>query len=122
VPSARGLDTVIQEIMRVVSPQPSRDVESRREVSIFVEKHAFQEKLKRPTTLITVTDSDFEETLKKHDAVVVYFWAVWCMPCKMIAPHVGALAKKMAGNVVFGKLNVDENPRTTIYGVPKTHI
>lgn len=65
-----------------------------------------------PAKPVTVSDSNFEETLKKYDIVVVDFWAVWCMPCKMIAPHVEALAKKMAGNVVFGKLNVDENPRT----------
>ena len=65
-----------------------------------------------PAAPITVSDSNFEETLQKYDVVVVDFWAVWCMPCKMIAPHVETLAKKMAGNVVFGKLNVDENPRT----------
>ena len=65
-----------------------------------------------PDIPITVGDSDFEETLQKYDTVVVDFWATWCMPCKMIAPSVEALAKKMAGTVVFAKLNVDENPRT----------
>ncbi len=65
-----------------------------------------------PDTIITVSDSTFEETLKKYNMVVVDFWAAWCMPCKMIAPFVEALAKKMAGNVVFARLDVDENPRT----------
>jgi thioredoxin 1 len=78
-----------------------------------------QEKMKKlmdqqnmPDKPIVIGDSDFEETLQQHDTVVVDFWASWCMPCKMIAPSVEALAKKMAGNVVFAKLNVDENPRT----------
>jgi len=65
-----------------------------------------------PDTIIAVSDSTFEETLKKYNMVVVDFWATWCMPCKMIAPFVEALAKKMAGNVVFARLDVDENPRT----------
>ena len=80
-----------------------------------------QEKMQRlvnqqnmPHAPITVSDSNFEETLQKYDTVVVDFWATWCMPCKMIAPSVEALAKKMAGDVVFAKLNVDENPRTAI--------
>ena len=65
-----------------------------------------------PDTIITVSDSSIEETLKKYNMVVVDFWATWCMPCKMIAPFIEALAKKMAGNVVFARLDVDENPRT----------
>ncbi len=78
-----------------------------------------QEKMKKlldqkdmPNTPITVSDSNFEETLQKYGVVVVDFWATWCMPCKMIEPAVEALAQKMAGSVVFGRLNVDENPRT----------
>ncbi len=78
-----------------------------------------QEKMKKlldqkdmPNTPVTVSDSNFEETLQKYGVVVVDFWATWCMPCKMIEPAVEALAQKMAGSVVFGRLNVDENPRT----------
>lgn len=75
-----------------------------------MEKLANQQNM--PEKPIQVEDSDFEETLRKYDTVVVDFWASWCMPCKMIAPSVETLAKKMAGDVVFAKLNVDENPRT----------
>ncbi|MBU7044349.1 MAG: thioredoxin [Theionarchaea archaeon] len=75
------------------------------------------EELKRqqtmPSSSITITDADFEGTLKKFDMVVVDFWATWCMPCKMIEPTLEALAKKLQGEVVFARLNVDENPRTS---------
>jgi thioredoxin 1 len=75
------------------------------------------EELKRqqtmPSDCISISDADFEETLKKYDMVVVDFWATWCMPCKMIEPSLEALAKKLQGEVVFTRLNVDENPRTS---------
>jgi len=61
-----------------------------------------------PGVPINLTDENFEEALKKYNVIVVDFWASWCMPCKMIAPVVENLAKKLQGKVVFGKVNVDE--------------
>src|SRR5262249_38020828 len=63
----------------------------------------------------TLTDSNFEvSVLKAGEPVLVDFWAEWCGPCKRLAPTVDALATDYGGKVTFGKLNVDENPDTTI--------
>ena len=68
---------------------------------------------------IEVTDANFEaEVVKSTTPVVVDFWAVWCGPCRMIAPVVEELATEYAGKVQFAKLNVDENPNVSMkYGI-----
>lgn len=60
---------------------------------------------------IKLTDSNFEHAVQKYPLLVVDFWAPWCGPCRMLTPIIDQLASEMAGKVVFGKLNVDENPR-----------
>jgi thioredoxin 1 len=68
---------------------------------------------------IEVTDSNFEaEVLKSDKPVLVDFWAVWCGPCKMIAPTVEEIAKEYDGKLKVGKLDVDSNPQTAMkYGI-----
>jgi len=63
-----------------------------------------------PDTPLKLTDADFDEAVKKYDTIVVDCWAPWCGPCRMVAPVIEELAKEMQGKIVFGKLNVDENP------------
>lgn len=41
--------------------------------------------------------------------VVVDFFAEWCGPCRMMMPKVHAMAEEMAEDVVFIKVDVDEN-------------
>jgi len=61
------------------------------------------------------TDGDFDTTvLKAEKLVLVDFWAEWCGPCKRLAPTVDALAADYDGRMTIGKLNVDENPDTTV--------
>lgn len=67
---------------------------------------------------VKVSESDFEsEVLKSNKPVVVDFWAEWCGPCKMIAPHLEAISEE-SQDVKIAKLNIDENQALAIkYGV-----
>ena len=60
---------------------------------------------------ITITKENFEQEVLKSDIpVLVDFWAVWCGPCKMLAPIVAEIAQEYEGKVKVGKVNVDDEP------------
>ena len=57
-----------------------------------------------------LTDANFEaEVLKSEIPTLVDFWAVWCGPCKQIAPTVEALANEYAGRLKVAKMDVDHH-------------
>ena len=69
------------------------------------------------------SDGNFENDVLKSDRpVLVDFWAVWCQPCRALAPTIEAVAEKYASNAHVVKLNVDDNPsvsqRYGIKGIP----
>jgi len=69
--------------------------------------------------VLEVTDANFDqEVLKSEQPVLVDFWAVWCGPCKAIAPIVEGVAAAYAGKLKVAKVNVDQNGATpSRYGI-----
>jgi thioredoxin 1 len=66
-----------------------------------------------------VDDNHFEaQVLKGSKPVLVDFWAPWCGPCRAIGPVLEEIAKDYNDKVDVVKVNVDENPKTSLqYGV-----
>ena len=62
-----------------------------------------------PAKPITLTESNFEDIIKKYPKQEVDCWAPWCGPCRMVAPVFDELAKEKQGKIAFGRLNTDEN-------------
>ena len=61
------------------------------------------------------TDATFQsDVLEADKPVLIDFWAVWCGPCRAIAPHLDALADELDGKLKIVKLNVDENQQTAM--------
>ncbi|MGD1105832.1 MAG: thioredoxin [Terracidiphilus sp.] len=69
--------------------------------------------------VLEVNDANFDqEVLKSEQPVLVDFWAVWCGPCKAIAPIVDGVAATYAGKLKVAKVNVDQNGATpSRYGI-----
>lgn len=63
-------------------------------------------------SLIEVNDENYDEIMNKHEYVVLDFWASWCGPCKMMDPVIEDLAEKYQDEVIFGKVNAENNSKT----------
>jgi thioredoxin 1 len=66
-------------------------------------------------TVTEITDANFADEVEKSEGLhMIDFWAVWCGPCRLIAPVVAELAEEYQDQgLKVGKLDVDSNPQTT---------
>lgn len=63
---------------------------------------------KADSKVLTITDNDFDKTIKKG-ITMVDFWAVWCGPCRRQGPIVEEIANEVGKKYKIGKLDVDNN-------------
>lgn len=63
--------------------------------------------------MTNLTKDNFKTEVEEYKGLVVIdLWAVWCGPCRMIAPVIDEIEAEMP-DVKFCKINVDEEPELT---------
>ena len=58
---------------------------------------------------MVINDSNYGEALAQNKPMVLDFWATWCGPCRRVSPIVQELADQYEGQVIVGKVNIEED-------------
>jgi thioredoxin 2 len=72
---------------------------------------------------VVLSEANFDlHTVKSDLPIVVDFWAAWCGPCRMMAPHFERAAAEIEPAARLGKLDTEASPalaaRFGIRGIP----
>lgn len=75
------------------------------------------------SSVLVISDREFEtEVLNASQTVLVYFWASWCGPCRLMSPSIDWAAQTYGDRLKVVKMEVDPNPesvaRCKVEGVP----
>jgi thioredoxin 1 len=57
---------------------------------------------------MVINDSNYDEALAQNKPMVLDFWATWCGPCRRVSPIIQELADQYEGQVIVGKVNIEE--------------
>jgi thioredoxin 1 len=75
------------------------------------------------SSVTVINDAQFEsEVLQSELPVLVYLWAAWCGPCRLVSPSIDWIASNYSDRVKVVKMEIDPNPATVkaykVEGVP----
>jgi thioredoxin 1 len=75
------------------------------------------------SSVTVINDAQFEqEVLQAELPVLVYLWAAWCGPCRLVSPSIDWIATNYGDRLKVVKMEVDPNPQTVktykVEGVP----
>lgn len=75
------------------------------------------------SNVIEIADEQFDSEVFNIDKpVLVYFWADWCGPCRLVSPTIASIADSYSDRLKVIKMEVDPNPQSVakckIEGLP----